>query len=90
MQKELAMIEKNQTWELVERHQHQKVIGVKWVFRKKENVDGLINKYKARLVVKGYAQVFGVDYFDTFVPVARIDTIRMLLAIAAQKQWKIY
>ena len=75
---------------MVERPQHQKVIGVKWVFRKKENVDGLINKYKARLVVKGYAQVFGVDYFDTFAPIARLDTIRMLLAIATQKQWKIY
>ena len=42
------------------------------------------------LVVKGYAQVFGVDYFDTFAPVARLDTIRMLLAITTQKQWKIY
>lgn len=66
------------------------MIGVKWVFRKKENANGSINKYKARLVVKGYAQVFGVDFFDTFAPVARLDTIRMLLAIAVQKQWKIY
>jgi len=60
------------------------------VFRKKENADDSINTYKTRLVVKGYAQVFGVDYFDTFAPITRLDTFRMLLAIATQKQWKIY
>ena len=89
MQEELAMINKNQTWELVERPEHRKVIGVKWVFRTKLNADGSINKHKARLVVKGYAQIFRVDFFDTFAPVARQNTIRMLLAIATQKGWKI-
>jgi len=49
-----------------------------------------VNKHKARLVVKGYAQIFGVDYFDTFAPVARLDTIRLLLALAAQLGWKVY
>ena len=53
MQEELVMIDKNQTWELVERPEHRKVIGVKWVFRTKLNADGSINKHKARLVVKG-------------------------------------
>jgi len=54
------------------------------------NSDGSVNKYKARLVVKGYAQMFGVDFFETFTPVARMDTIRMLLALAAQKGWTLH
>jgi hypothetical protein len=90
MKEELRMIEKNQTWELVDMSKHKKPIGVKWVYRTKLNADGTINKHKARLVVKGYAQIFGVDFSETFALVARLDTIRMLLAIAAQKGWKIF
>ncbi|CAL5381550.1 unnamed protein product [Camellia sinensis] len=90
MKEEMRMIEKNHTWELMEKPQNRKIIGVKWVFRTKLNADGSVNKYKARLVVKGYAQIYGVDFSETFAPVARLDTIRLLLAIAAQKDWKIY
>nr|KYP56919.1 Retrovirus-related Pol polyprotein from transposon TNT 1-94 [Cajanus cajan] len=90
MQEELAMIEKNQTWELVEKPEDRKVIGVKWVFRTKLNANFSINKYKARLVVKGYAQILGVDYSNTFAPVSRLDTIRLMLAMAAQNGWKIF
>ncbi|RVW24713.1 Copia protein [Vitis vinifera] len=87
MQEELNMIDKNNTWELVYRPSHKKSIGVKWVYRTKLNSDGSINKHKARLVVKGYAQMFGVDFLETFAPVARLDTIKMLLALAAQRKW---
>ncbi|KAL9444243.1 hypothetical protein AB3S75_017429 [Citrus x aurantiifolia] len=90
MEDEIKMIHKNQTWELVDRPLHKKTIGVKWVYRTKLHADGSVNKFKARLVVKGYAQLFGVDFSETFAPVARLDTIRLLLALAAQKQWKIY
>ncbi|WVZ11324.1 hypothetical protein V8G54_015854 [Vigna mungo] len=90
MKEELLMIEKNYTWKLVRRPTNRKVIGVKWVFRTKLNPDGSINKHKARLVVKGYAQIFGVDFSDTFAPVARLDTIRLMLAIVVQKGWKVY
>jgi hypothetical protein len=69
---------------------HKKAIGVKWVYRTKFNVDGFINKYKARLVVKGYAQVFGVDFLKTFVPIAQLDTIIILLDLSAYKGWKNY
>ena len=69
---------------------HKRAIGVKWVYRTKLNSDGSINKHKARLVVKGYAQMFGVDFSKTFAPVARLDTIRMLLALAAQNGWNIH
>ncbi|KAH9678769.1 hypothetical protein KPL71_025858 [Citrus sinensis] len=90
MNEELFMIEKNKTWELIDRPQNMKVIGVKWVYKTKLNADGSINKYKARLVVKGFAQVPSVDYSDTFAPVARLDIIRLLLAVAAQKNWRVY
>lgn len=90
MKEELSMINKNNTWQLVSKPDHKKTIGVKWVFKTKLNPNGTVNKYKARLVVKGYAQVSGVDYSETFAPVARMDTIRLLLAVAAQKRWTIY
>jgi hypothetical protein len=90
MHEELRMIEKNDTWVLMDKPLHKKAIGVKWVYRTKQNSDGSINKYKARLVVKGYAQVFGVDFSKMFAQVARLDTIILLLAVAAQKNWKVY
>ncbi|KAJ4713761.1 Retrovirus-related Pol polyprotein from transposon TNT 1-94 [Melia azedarach] len=90
MRDEIVVIEKNKTWELVDRPLHKQVVGVKWVYRTKFNADGSIHKHKARLVVKGYAQQQGIDYGDTFAPVARLDTIKLLIALAAQNRWKIF
>ena len=90
MQDEIDVINKNDTWSLVTKPKGKNAIGVKWIFRTKYNPDGSINKHKARLVVKGYAQQAGVDYGETFAPVARMETIRLLLAISAQKSWKVY
>ncbi|KAG8481678.1 hypothetical protein CXB51_026593 [Gossypium anomalum] len=87
---ELSMIEKNQTWELVAKRANRKVIGVKWVFRAKYNADGTLNKLKPRMVVKGFRQKYGINYLETFAPVARLDTIRLLVALAVQKQWQIH
>lgn len=90
MNSEIAAIERNNTWELTELPSGGKVIGVKWVYKTKLNEHGDVDKYKARLVVKGYSQQYGVDYAEVFAPVARLDTIRVILSLAAQKGWMIY
>jgi regulator of extracellular matrix RemA (YlzA/DUF370 family) len=90
MNEELDQIEKNQTWELVPRPKDKNVIGTKWIFKNKLNENGEIIKNKARLVCKGYSQVEGIDFEETFSPVARLEAIRMFLAFACFKNFKIY
>lgn len=83
-------IEKNNTWDLVELLTRVKPIWLKWVFKINRNADGTINKYKARLVAKGYVQRHGVEYDEVFALVARIETIRLIIALAGSYGWEIH
>ncbi|KAJ9547314.1 hypothetical protein OSB04_019857 [Centaurea solstitialis] len=80
---ELSSILENNTWVLSDLPPGSKPLGCKWIFKKKMKVDGTIDKFKARLVIQGFRQKPGIDYFDTYAPVARISTIRLLIALAA-------
>jgi len=80
MKREMEAIEKNKTWELTNLPKGMKPIGVKWIFKTKLKENGEIEKFKAKLVAKGYAQQYGVDYTEVFAPVAKLDTIRIILS----------
>jgi len=84
--KELEAHAANETWILVNQDDKVKnIVGCKWVFKLKLNPDGTVARYKARLVAQGFSQVYGIDYSETYAPVARYQTLRMLVAIAAAK-----
>jgi hypothetical protein len=80
----------NGTWSLCPRPQHQHVIHNKWVYKIKQKQDGSIDRYKARLVVKGFDQEDGIDFTETFSPVIKPSTIRVILALAVQFNWSIH
>lgn len=90
MDEEIRSIEKNKTWSLCSLPHGAKCIRVKWIYKTKLNELGEINKHKARLVAKGYSQELGIDFTEAYAPVARMDTIRTILATAAQREWVIY
>lgn len=83
-------LKKNHTWEVVDFPEGKNVIGLKWVFKTKFQAGGSIQKHKPRLVVRGFAQQEGIDCEETFSPIARFEIVRMILALAAQKEWKVF
>ena len=90
MQDELHQFERSKVWYLVPRPAGKTVIGTRWVFRNKLDENGVITRNKSRLVVQGYNQEEGIDYDETFAPVARMEAIRILIAFAAFMGFKLY
>lgn len=90
MDNEINSIEKNKTWVLTKLPAGAKKVGVKWIYKTKRDEHGEVVKHKARLVAKGYSQREGIDYSEVFAPVARLDTVRTIIALAAQKKWRIF
>jgi hypothetical protein len=87
MEEEMEALQKNDTWELVPPPYGKKTVGCRWIFTVKHNADGSVSRYKARLVARGFTQTYGIDYDETFAPVAKMNTIRVLLSLAANMDW---
>ncbi|KAG7579132.1 Reverse transcriptase RNA-dependent DNA polymerase [Arabidopsis thaliana x Arabidopsis arenosa] len=90
MEAELDSITRNKTCELVKRADGVKPIGLKWIYKIRRKANGSVNKYKERLVAKGYVQQHSIDFEEAFAPVARIKTIRLLIALVATKGWEMH
>ena len=90
MHEELKQFVRNDVWELAPRREGVHVIGTKWIFKNKTNEDGEIIRNKSRLVVQGYTKVEGVDFDESFTPVARLESIRILMSIACTMNFKLY
>jgi len=90
MDEEMVALDVNVTWELVALLEDKKAIRCKWVYKVKHNVDGSVSIYKAKLVAKGYAQTYGIDYEETYSPVAKMIIVRTIIAMAVTKGWSLH
>jgi hypothetical protein len=85
MQLEHDALMKNKTWHLVPPQKGMNIIGCKWVYKVKRKVDGSLDRYKARLIAKGFKQQYGIDYEDTFSPIVKAATIRIIMSIVVSR-----
>jgi hypothetical protein len=90
MEDEYHSLLKNCTWDLVPLPKGRKLVWCKWVYEPSMQVDGTIDKYKARLVAKGFSQVEGIDYSETFAPVAKMNSIHLVLSLVASRKWIVH
>ena len=87
---ELDALKANHTWDIVHLPTNTSVIGSKWVYSIEVNSDGSLDRYKARLVAQGYKQEYGIDYKETFAPIAKMTSVRALLGVAAIRDWPLW
>lgn len=87
MDREFDAFSRTHTWKLVSPSPHMNIVGCKWVFRLKRHPDDTIDRYKARLIAKGFHQTSGVNFFETFSPVVKASTIRIVLSIGVSQGW---
>jgi hypothetical protein len=90
MQEEYNSLLENQTWDRVPLPSWRKIVKCRWFYKTKSTLDGQISRCKANLVAKGFQQVHGIDYDETFAPVAKMDSIRLALAITTTKGWEVH
>jgi hypothetical protein len=90
MTEEYSSLMKNHTWDLVSLPKGRNLVHYKWIYKTKYAADGSVDKYKARLVAKGFSQVEGIDYSETFSPISKMNSIRLVISLAASQGWSVY
>jgi len=90
MVEEYDSIVRNSAWDIVPRPEAKSVVGSRWIYKVKQAADEIVAKYKARFVAQGFSQIEGIDYEETFAPVARYSSIQTILALSAQMGWHVH
>jgi hypothetical protein len=90
MEKEMHALDLNHTWDLVHKPAGTSIVGCRWVFTVKQNLDGTVDHLKAHLVAKGFTQTYGLDYTETFSLVAKLNSIRIIVSLAANLDWPLH